>query len=82
MRPLTPDRPVPTGTVTFYVDGMAMNRPAELDSRGLAQIILTQLKPGEHKVRATYSGGGTYDYHSSSSSNLLHSVASNRDSKQ
>lgn len=65
--PLTPGRPIPTGTVTVYIDGVAMNRPVQLDGRGRARVKVTGLKPGEHKIRATYSGGGKFDYHSSSS---------------
>ena len=35
-----------------------MKRPVELDGGGRAQTLLTPLKPGEHKIRATYTGGG------------------------
>jgi hypothetical protein len=73
--PLTPGRPTPTGSVTFFVDGVPMNRTTTLDERGWARITIGPLKPGEHTIRATYSGGGRYDYHSSSSPNLLHTVA-------
>jgi hypothetical protein len=77
--PLTPERSVPTGTVIFYVDGMPMSRPVDLDARGRAQITLTRLKTGEHEIRAMYSGGGKYEYHASSSPNLMHSVESRSD---
>jgi hypothetical protein len=72
--PLTPGRPIPTGTVTVLIDGVAMNRPAQLDDGGRARVTITALKPGEHKIRATYSGGGKFDYHSSSSPTLLYTV--------
>jgi hypothetical protein len=72
--PLTPGRPIPTGTVTVFVDGVAMNRPTPLDDRGWARVKIATLKPGEHKIRATYSGGGKFDYHSSSSPTLLYTV--------
>ena len=39
----------------------------QLDDRGRASVKITGLKPGEHKIRATYSGGGKFDYHGSSS---------------
>jgi hypothetical protein len=68
--PLTPGRPVPTGSVTFIIDGVPMNRPVQLDGRGMARVK-TRVKPGEHQIRATYSGGGKFDYHSSSSSTLV-----------
>ena len=73
--PWTSGRPTPTGSVTFFVDGVPRNRPTTLDERGWARITIGRLKPGEHTIRATYSGGGKFDYHSSSSPNLLHTVA-------
>jgi hypothetical protein len=72
--PLTPGRPIPTGTVTFFIDSVPMNRPVQLDDRGLARVRVAGLKPGEHKIRATYSGGGKFDYHSSSSTNQVCTV--------
>lgn len=77
--PLTPGRPTPTGTVTFFVDGVPMKRPVELDDSGSARLTVGPLRPGEHRIRATYSGGGRFDYHSSSSPNLLHVVARERE---
>jgi hypothetical protein len=69
--PLAGGRPTPTGTVAFFIDGVPMNRPVELNGRGRARVKVTGLKPDEHKIRATYSGGGKFDYHSSSSSTLV-----------
>jgi hypothetical protein len=77
--PLTPGRPIPTGTVTVFIDGVPMNRPIELDGRGRARLRIAALKPGEYKIRATYSGGGKFDYHSSSSPTLLCTVGPERD---
>ena len=71
--PLSPDRPTPTGAVTFVVDGVPMRRPVRLDERGRARMTI-QLKPGDHTIRALYSGGGEFGHHSSASPNLLHSV--------
>jgi hypothetical protein len=73
---LTPGRPIPTGTVTVYIDGVPMNRPTLLDDGGRARVRIAGVKPGEHKIRATYSGGGKFDYHSSSSSTLVCRVGS------
>lgn len=73
--PLTEGRPTPTGSVTFVVDDVPMKRPVELDGGGRARITVTGMKPGDHKIRATYSGGGKYNYHSSASPNLLYTVA-------
>ena len=36
--PLTPGRPIPTGAVTVFIDGVPMNRPAQLDDRGRARV--------------------------------------------
>ena len=74
--PLTPGRPIPTGTVTVFIDGVPMSRPTQLDDRGRARVKIPALKPGEHKIRATYSGGGKFDHHSSSSPTLLCTVGS------
>jgi hypothetical protein len=74
--PLTPGRPIPTGTVTVFIDGVPMNRPTQLDDRGRARLRIAGLKPGEHKIRATYSGGGKFDYHSSSSSSHVYRAGS------
>ena len=72
--PLTAGRPIPTGSVTFIIDGVPIKRATKLDKRGRARLKIADLKPGEHKIRATYSGGGECCYHSSSSPNLLHTV--------
>lgn len=77
---LTPDRPVPTGSVTFIVDGMPTRRPLRLDDLGRARTTL-RLKPGDHVIRAAYTGGGRYEYHSSTSPNLLHTVEEGDDSR-
>ncbi|MBG0568416.1 Ig-like domain repeat protein [Actinoplanes aureus] len=71
---LTPGRPVPTGLLTFVVDGTPIKRPFELDPLGRARTTL-RLKPGDHVIQATYTGGGRYSNHSSTSANLLCTVA-------
>jgi hypothetical protein len=81
VRPLTPGKPHPTGTVVFFVDGVPMKRPTLLDDSGMASVVLGPLKLGQHTIRATYSGGGKYEYHSSSSPNLLHTVTPGADDK-
>lgn len=70
---LTPGRPVPTGWITFIVDGMPMRRPSRLDAMGRVRTMM-RLKAGDHVIRAAYTGGGRYEYHSSTSANLLHTV--------
>lgn len=78
--PLTPGRPTPSGSITFVVDGVPQNRPTPLDERGRAQITVNPVAVNTRELRgkrgrrrtvtATYSGGGKYNYHSGSSSNL------------
>ena len=68
---LDPKRPTPTGTVTFFIDGVPLRRPVALDSRGWASAMLNHLKPGEHTIRASYHGGGKHDYHCSTSGNHI-----------
>jgi hypothetical protein len=78
VRSQTEGKPVPTGTVVFTVDGVPQRRPVELDASGTASIEVGPLKPGEHQIRATYSGGGKHEHHSSTSPNLIHVVAPER----
>ncbi|PYF98322.1 Ig-like domain (group 3) [Georgenia satyanarayanai] len=77
---LVPGRPVPTGSVTFVVDDVPLRRPLELDGGGRVRTTL-RLKPGRHVIRAFYSGGGKYEYHSSTSPNLRHSVKERTDER-
>lgn len=70
---LSEGRPSPTGSVTFYVDGLASRCPTPLNERGQARITL-RLKPGDHLIRAVYGGGGRCEFHSSSSPNLVYRV--------
>ncbi len=77
--PLIPKGPVPTGSVTFVIDGARMTGTVKLDKLGRANVKLAQLKVGEHKIRADYApSGGDNPYYSSSSPNLLHTVAEGR----
>jgi hypothetical protein len=71
--PLTEGRPTPTGVLTFHLDGIPTRKPVELDERGRARTTLA-LGTGEHKIRASYAGGGRFDYQSSSSANLVVTV--------
>lgn len=73
--PLTSGRPMPTGSVTFLVDGVAADPPITLNLKGQAQLTLDRLASGAHKIRASYtSDGGEDPYHSSTSPNLIHVV--------
>ncbi len=68
---LTPGRPTPTGSVMIVVQGMPMQRAVQLNQRGIAQAVISELKPGDHRVRAVYTGGGEFNFYSSSSPSLI-----------
>jgi subtilase family serine protease len=55
---VTPATPAPTGTVTILVDGTAVS-PATLSS-GTASYTFSSTTAGQHVIRVTYSGDGTY----------------------
>jgi hypothetical protein len=79
--PLAPGRPTPTGTMTFLIDGVPLQRPVELDDTGSARLTVGPLRPGEHTIRATYTGGGRYNNYSCASPNLLYTVVAEPDAK-
>jgi len=72
--PLAAGRPIPAGSVTFFIDGVSMNRPVQLDGQGWASAPVGPLKPGEHSIRASYSGGGKFDHQSSSSAHQIFTI--------
>ena len=73
--PLASGRPVPTGSATFIVDGVAAGSPVVVDEKGRAQLTLDQLGIGAHEIRAAYTSDVEEDgYRPSSSPNLLHTV--------
>jgi hypothetical protein len=72
--PQKDDRPRPSGTVTFLVDGEPIGKPIRLNKQGQVSFMIDHLEPGDHMIRAVYSGGGRYKHHPSSSPNLLHAV--------
>ncbi len=72
--PLTPKRPVPTGSVTFIIDGVPVKGRKKLDKLGRAKTTITKLKVGEHKIRAEFTPADVTCCYSSSSPNLLHPV--------
>ena len=76
--PQTPGKASPTGSVTFIIDGVPIKPAVKLDKQGRARLKVSKLKTGAHKIRAAYNPGGNNSYHSSSSPNLLHTVAKSR----
>jgi hypothetical protein len=57
--------PGATGTITFFVDGVAQT-PVTLDSNGKATLTTNKLKIGPHKISATYSGDANFNGSSAS----------------
>ncbi|HTD22395.1 MAG TPA: S8 family serine peptidase [Terriglobales bacterium] len=51
---VTAGKGVPTGAVQFTLDGYKIGRPLRLDSKGQAIWKTSSLKPGKHKVTASY----------------------------
>ena len=63
---------VPTGTVTFVVDG-AVGGMVAVDANGIATLILSGvLQPGDHVITALFTA--TVPYQSSESAPLAHAV--------
>lgn len=63
-------RPPPMGSVMLVMDGIPTRRAIELSARGVGSGVIPMPKPGQHMIRAIYSGGGRYNYHSSSSPSM------------
>ena len=64
-----------SGDVTFLVDDVSVGSSIALDERGRVTLVVSGLKTGKHRIRATYSGGNGEDApYPSSSPNLLHAV--------
>jgi len=57
---------IPTGTVTFTIDGTA-GAPVKLDSTGHAAYATSSLSAGSHTITAAYSGDSTYSSSTSAS---------------
>lgn len=51
--------PIPTGTVQFFADGVAIGGPVPL-SLGVATRLTNSLTPGVHVITASYSGDANY----------------------
>ena len=52
--------PVPSGTVSFALDGQAVAGPVSLTGGQAVSPPITNLAPGTHQVSATYSGDANY----------------------
>jgi len=65
---------VPTGMVQFTLDGSKEGQPVALDSRGQAMWKTWSLKPGKHKVAATYIPTPGSEFQPSTSPDEIHTV--------
>jgi hypothetical protein len=65
---------VPAGTVQFMVDGYNAGKPMKLDVKGQATWKTSALKPGKHKVSATYTPNQGSAFMASSSADHTHVV--------
>jgi sugar lactone lactonase YvrE len=63
---------VPTGTITFVVNGVTVNPPTKLNAAGTSASITVSLNGGSNTITASYSGD--YFYASTSSSPLTVAV--------
>jgi 6-phosphogluconolactonase (cycloisomerase 2 family) len=71
LRPMTPSRAAPSGSVTFYEGGTAIGT-ATLDNTGAATLTLSTLTVGTHSITAVYAG--SVDFVGSSSAAVSETV--------
>jgi hypothetical protein len=67
-----PGAGVPSGTVQFRLDGVAVGAPAALNSSGQAAFATSSLTVGRHTVAAAYSGDGNFN--ASTSGNITQRI--------
>jgi Big-like domain-containing protein len=60
VEPQAPAAGVPTGSVSFLVDGVALGEPVALDDQGATLSGLRSLGAGPHVIEAIYSGDGRF----------------------
>lgn len=65
---------VPVGMVQFMLDGVKVGQPLPLDSRGQATWKTSSLKPGKHKVAASYLPAPGSEFLPSTSADEEHTV--------
>lgn len=65
---------IPAGMVQFMVDGYKAGDPVKLDAKGQATWRTQTLKPGRHKISATYLPAKGSASLSSTSLDILHTV--------
>jgi len=65
---------VPAGTVQFMLDGSKVGGPVRLNARGEAVWKTASLKPGRHKVSASFTPGAGSAFFASNSPDHIHAV--------
>lgn len=71
---LSGKQPIPKGTVTFYVDGNAVDAPVQLDANGRAKWKISGLDAGTYNINAVFIPVDAMAHYPSSSPNLRYSV--------
>jgi hypothetical protein len=71
---LSPDRPVPKGTVVFYADNKAVTQPVPVDAAGNARWKVSGLEKGDHNLKAVFIPGDENVNHGSVSAGLIITV--------
>ena len=67
-----PGAGVPSGTVQFRLDGVAVGAPAALNASGQAAFATSSLPIGRHTVAAAYTGDGNFN--TSTSGNITQRI--------
>jgi hypothetical protein len=62
---------VPTGTISFELDGSSIGDPVTLNSAGQASFTTSSLAVGSHTVTASYADGATFSQSSDSLSQAV-----------
>ena len=76
---LAAGKAVPTGVVEFTVDGQRAGEPVRLNESGYAVWRTASLKPGRHKVTASYIPTPNSEFLASTSPELEHTVREGND---
>jgi endonuclease/exonuclease/phosphatase family metal-dependent hydrolase len=68
--PVAPGAGTPTGTVTFFVDGVQVGTPQPVNGSGQASTTTTPLGVGPHAITATYNGDGNFNVSTSTAATI------------
>lgn len=76
--PLTPGRPIPEGTVTYYINNKAVSERIKLDRNGNARWKVSGLDKGDHSIKAIFTPEDKKANHSSTSAGLTITITSDK----